>query len=103
MLTASAREPYRDLIELALTRGRDAMAIWRTSSTITAFPYASVRRLVTTLRGRRPAEAHPMIVTAPGEEGQVDYGDGPIVRHPDTDKWSFGPQDLVVDALKVST
>ena len=25
-----------------------------------------------------------MITTAPGEEGQVDYGDGPMVRHPQT-------------------
>ena len=28
-----------------------------------------------------------MITTAPGEEGQVDYGDGPMVRHPQTDKY----------------
>ncbi|MBI3082528.1 MAG: IS21 family transposase, partial [Gemmatimonadetes bacterium] len=27
------------------------------------------------------------IVTAPGEEGQVDYGDGPMVRHPGTGKY----------------
>src|SRR4029453_13315882 len=33
------------------------------------------------------AEAHPLIVTAPGEEGQVDYGDGPMVRHPATGKY----------------
>jgi hypothetical protein len=41
-----------------------------------------VRRFVLTLRGPRDAEAHPVIVT--GEEGQVDYGTGPMVRHPDT-------------------
>jgi Transposase IS116/IS110/IS902 family len=35
----------------------------------------------------RPAEAHPLIVTAPGEEGQVDYGEGPMVRHPETGKY----------------
>ena len=28
-----------------------------------------------------------MITTAPGEEGQVDYGDGPMVRHPHTGKY----------------
>ncbi len=28
-----------------------------------------------------------MIVTAPGEEGQVDYGDGPMVRHPASGKY----------------
>ena len=28
-----------------------------------------------------------MIVTAPAEEGQVDYGDGAMVRHPLTGKY----------------
>src|SRR5881397_345935 len=87
--TASACAPYRELIELALARGRNAMAIWRDLVDDHGFPaqYASVRRFVITLRGQRPAEAHPVIVTAPGEEGQVDYGDGPMVRHPDTGKY----------------
>ena len=85
---ASACAPYRELIEAALGRGRDAMAIWRDLVDDHGFPaqYASVRRFVIALRGQRPAEAHPVIVTAPGEEGQVDYGDGPMVRHPDTGK-----------------
>ncbi len=65
------------------------MAIWRDLVDDHGFPaqYASVRRFVLTLRGARPAEAHPVIVTAPGEEGQVDYGDGPMVRHPVTRKY----------------
>lgn len=86
---ASACEPYRELIEAALARGRDAMAIWRDLIDDHGFPaqYASVRRFVIALRGQRPAEAHPVIVTAPGEEGQVDYGDGPMVRHPVTGKY----------------
>ena len=46
--------------------------------------YASVRRFVRKLRGQRRPDAHPVIVTAPGEEGQVDYGEGPMVRHPGT-------------------
>ena len=64
---ASACAPYRELIEAALTRGRDAMAIWRDLVDDHGFPaqYASVRRFVLTLRGSRPAEAHPVIVTAP--------------------------------------
>ncbi len=87
--TASACAPYRELIELALGRGRDAMAIWRDLVDDHGFPaqYASVRRFVLALRGQPPVEAHPVIVTAPGEEGQVDYGDGPMVRHPDTGKY----------------
>src|SRR2546422_8929372 len=84
--TASACAPYRELIELALARGRNAMAIWRDLVDEHGFPaqYASVRRFVVTLRGPRTPEAHPVIVTAPGEEAQVDYGDGPMVRHPST-------------------
>jgi hypothetical protein len=74
---ASACEPYREVIEAAVARGRDAMAIWRDLVDDHGFPaqYASVRRFVITLRGRQTAEAHPVIMTAPGEEGQVDYGD----------------------------
>jgi transposase len=84
--TASACEPYRELIELALGRGRNAMAIWQDLVDDYGFAarYASVRRFVGALRGARPLEAHPVIVTAPGEEAQVDYGLGPMVRHPGT-------------------
>src|SRR5437773_1129070 len=87
--TASACEPYRELIELALGRGRNAMAIWQDLVDQHHFSgrYASVRRFVVKLRGQRTAEAHPIIVTAPGEEGQVDYGEGPMVRHPVTGKY----------------
>jgi len=86
---ASTCEPYRELIELAVARGRDAMAIWRDLVDDHGFParYASVRRFVVKLRGPQPSDAHPVIVTAPGEEGQVDYGEGPMVRHPITRKY----------------
>jgi transposase len=87
--TASACGPYRELIELAVARGRNAMAIWRDLVDDHGFAarYASVRRFVVTLRGQRTPEAHPVILTAPGEEGQVDYGEGPMVRHPATGKY----------------
>jgi transposase len=87
--TASACEPYRELIEPALARGRNAMAIWQDLVDDHGFPgrYASVRRFVAKLRGQRTPDAHPVIVTAPGEEGQVDYGDGPMVRDPLTGKY----------------
>jgi len=39
---------------------------------------------VQTLRGRSSPDARVVILTASGEEGQVDYGDGPMVRHPQT-------------------
>jgi transposase len=65
------------------------MAIWQDLVDDHGFPgrYASVRRFVVKLRGQRTLEPHAVIVTAPGEEGQVDYGDGAMVRHPLTRKY----------------
>jgi len=88
--SASACEPYRDLIEQAVAVGRDAMAIWQDLVDDHGFShsYQSVGRFTRKLRGERVAEAHPVIETAPGEEGQVDYGgDGPMVLHPETGKY----------------
>ncbi len=87
--SASACEPYRDLIEEALGHGRNAMAIWQDLVDDHGFParYASVKRFVLKLRGATPPEARVIIVTAMGEEAQVDYGDGPMVRHPVTGKY----------------
>ena len=86
--SASACEPYRELIVEALGRGRNAMAIWQDLVDDHGFParYASVRRFVATLRHRPAVEARVVITTAPGEEAQVDYGDGPMVRDPATGK-----------------
>lgn len=87
--SASACEPYRELIAEALGRGRNAMAIWQDLVDDHGFVgrYASVRRFVVTLRGAVSPEARVVITTAPGEEGQVDYGDGPMVRYPQTGKY----------------
>jgi len=87
--SASACEPYRALIETALTRGRNAMAIWQDLVEDHGFTarYASVRRFVVTLRGATTPEAYVVIPTVPGQEGQVDYGDGPMVRWPETGKY----------------
>jgi len=65
------------------------MAIWQDLVDGQGFPvgYASVMRFVRQLRGAAAPEAHAVIQTAPGEEGQVDYGDGPMVRHPATGKY----------------
>ena len=78
----SACEPYRELIVEAVGRGRNAMAIWQDLVDDHGFPagYASVRRFVSTLRQQPAVEARVVIATAPGEEAQVDYGDGPMVR-----------------------
>ena len=88
--SASACEPFRELIEEALGRGRNAVAIWQDLVDDHGFQarYASVKRFVLKLRGSQPAEARVVITTAPGEEAQVDYGgDGPMVRDPRTGKY----------------
>jgi hypothetical protein len=53
--SASACEPYHELIAEALHRGRNAMAIWQDLVDDHGFTarYASVRRFVLTLRGAR--------------------------------------------------
>ncbi len=87
--SASACEPYRELITEALGRGRNAMAIWQDLVDDHGFTarYASVRRFVAKVRGTRPTEARVVITTEPGEEGQVDYGDGPMVLWKATGKY----------------
>ena len=86
---ASACEPYREVIVAAVALGRNAMAIWQDLVDRSGFThqYASVRRFVAALRGASTPEAHVVITTAPGEEGQVDYGEGPMVRYPQTGKY----------------
>lgn len=86
---ASACEPHRDGIELALKVGRNAKAIWQDLVDQHGFAggYASVKRFVRKLRGTQTPEERVVIVTAPGEEAQVDYGTGPMVRYPETGKY----------------
>jgi transposase len=86
---ASACEPFRELIEQAFSQGRNAKAIWQDLVDDHGFVagYASVKRFVLKLRGGSAVEARVVITTAPGEEAQVDYGSGPMVRHPITGKY----------------
>jgi transposase len=87
--SASACEPYREIIVEALGRRRNAVAIWQDLVDDHGFQgrYASVRRFVRKLHGSGPVEARVVITTAPGEEGQVDYGEGPMVRDPVSGKY----------------
>ena len=74
---------------LGLSRGRNAMAIWQDLVDEYGFAssYQSVQRFVRKLRGTQTPEARVVIVTAPGEEAQVDYGTGPMVRDPESGKY----------------
>jgi transposase len=87
--SASTCLPFHELIESALAKGRNAMAIWQDLVDQSGFTggYQSVKRYVGKLRGVRTPEPCAVIVTPPGEEGQVDYGSGPMVRDPRSGKY----------------
>jgi transposase len=86
---SSACDPYREAIELGLSRGRNAMAIWQDLVDQHGFAggYQSVKRFVRKLRGVQSPEARAVILTKAGEESQVDYGTGPMVRDPHSGKY----------------
>lgn len=87
--SASICEPFREAIELGLQQGRNAMGIWQDLVSQAGFAgrYESVKRFVRKLRGSQTPDACAVIITAPGEEGQVDYGSGPMVRDPESGKY----------------
>jgi transposase len=87
--SASACEPYRELIAEGLARGRNAMAIWQGLVDEHGFTarYASVKRFAARLIGQPLREARVVIATGPGEEAQVDYGEGPMVREQASDRY----------------
>jgi transposase len=87
--SASACLPFHDWIEIELSKGRNAMAIWQDLVDQYGFTgaYESVKRYVRKLRGSRTPEPCAVITTPPGEEAQVDYGPGPMARDPHTRKY----------------
>lgn len=88
-LSESICEPFRETIEEALSRGRNAMGIWQDLVDDHGFSgrYNTVKRFVGKIRGSGQPDAVGIIITDPGEEAQVDYGDGPMVRDPQTAKY----------------
>jgi transposase len=85
----SVCEPFREAIELGLSRGRNATAIWQDLVSESGFSggYQTVKRYVRKLRGKLPLQPRAVIRTGPGEESQVDYGTGAMVRDPQTRKY----------------
>jgi transposase len=77
------------VIEAELAKGRNAMAIWQDLVDGHGFAgrYASAKRFVRKLCGTSSPQARVVIETAPGEEAQVDYGSGPMVRDPQSGKY----------------
>lgn len=82
-------EPHREWITAQVELGRNATAIWQELIDRHGFDggYNTVKRFTFSLRGSQVSLGHPTIATAVGEECQVDYGTGPMVRHPETGKY----------------
>jgi len=78
---ASTCEPYRDYIEAQLRLKRNAMAIYQDLVDQFGFKgaYNAVKRFAAKLRHREP-EQFDRLEFAPGEEMQVDYGEGAPTR-----------------------
>ena len=87
--SASACEPYAEAIEVGRSRGRNAKAIWQDLVDAHGFAggYQSVKRFLRKFRGNQSPEACAVIETTPGEELQVDYGTGPMVRDAPSGKY----------------
>jgi transposase len=85
----SACEPHRETIEAELSKGRNAKGIWQDLVDGCGFAggYQCVKRFIRQLRGKSSPEACAVIETAPGEESQVDYGSGPMVRDSGSGKY----------------
>ena len=79
--TVSACEPYRAFVEAQLRLNRNFMAIFQDLVDHHGFSgaYNSVKRFAGGLRQREP-EQFDRLEFAPGEEAQVDYGEGAPTR-----------------------
>ena len=87
--TASACEPFRDFIEHSLSKGRNAKAIYQDLVDDHGFrgSYQGVKRFVRRSCIRASPDPRCVITTPPGEELQVDYGLGPMVRDPHSGRY----------------
>ena len=75
--TVSACEPHRSWIEAQVQLGRNAVSVYQDLVEREGFPhgYNSVKRFVAKLRDRDP-ERFDVLEFLPGEESQVDLGQG---------------------------
>ncbi|SFU83688.1 Integrase core domain-containing protein [Paenacidovorax caeni] len=87
-LVTSKCEPHHAFIDTQLRLGRNATAIYQDLVDQHGFDgaYNSVKRFVARLRHKEP-EQFDRLSFAPGEEMQVDYGEGAPTRVPGTERW----------------
>ena len=84
----SACEPQREWIEAQVRLGRNATAIYQELVDRFAFTqrYNSVKRFCRARRKQEP-EQFDRLEFLPGEECQVDYGEGALTRHPNSGRY----------------
>jgi hypothetical protein len=89
VITRSRCEPYRPFIVVELAKGRHGVAIYEDLVEHHGFEGAldSVKRFIRLLRKEDP-KVFCRFETEPGEEAQVDFGEGAPTRHPRTGRWS---------------
>mgnify|MGYP002779509224 CR=1 FL=1 len=87
-LASSLCEPHREFIQAQLRLKRNAMAIFQDLVDQHGFAgqYNSVKRFVARLRQKEP-EQFDRLSFLPGEEMQVDYGEGAPTRVPGSDRY----------------
>ena len=85
----SSCEPHRPFIEAEFAKGRNAVAIYQDLVEHHGYvgAYNAVKRFVHSLRDGGDRKSHCRFETAPGEEAQVDYGEGAPTRDPRTGKY----------------
>src|SRR5580704_7388094 len=86
--TRSSAEPFRAFVETELAKRRNAMAIYQDLVEHHGYTgsYDAVKRLARKLRKREP-KVSCRFETEPGQELQVDYGEGALTRDPRTGKY----------------
>lgn len=85
---SSSCEPWREFIEAQLRLKRNATAIYQDLVDLHGFTHAynAVKRFVGKLKFREP-EQFDRLEFAPGEEAQVDYGEGALTLDPLNKRW----------------
>jgi len=83
--TVSSVEPYRSLVQQWCDAGVQGKAIHAALCREHGYrgSYASVARMLSSMRAARPPEVTVRLTFNPGEAAQVDFGAGPMLVHPD--------------------
>ncbi len=99
--TRSRCEPHREFIAGEVAKGRPSVAIYEDMVEHRGYEGAldSVKRFVRSLRAVDP-KVFCRFETEPGQEAQVDYGEGAPTRHPRTGRYAI--PDLFIFTLGFS-